>query len=347
MERGLSGELETDNVGLLDGAVAQRGTYNAGIRGLRKHFEVGLDVLYRVLLLVMPRGGLLVEDSAVKELLVDFHAAVVHCAVVAGEVVGGEAEGALEVGGHADQLAGGGLVLAELNAGDLVELFGSLDELHRDGMLGGAESKEYAVAELLPLFFGKFHFNIHSIFVIRLRESHKENLICVRAVLKSLLDVALTAKIGESHFGGIPAPIDLDILVVVVGSADELAAVYGVVQIVFERPMGESGIFTGYFDPVVMTMVAGGHVVGELALHRGKHTVAADVSSAGGVVDEHKIIGEAGAQSVPILLVKAIPVIRLETLYCTDVLLHLNAPFELAYALFEFFHVSHRLYLFL
>ena len=176
--------------------------------------------------------------------------------------------------------------------------------------------------------------------------------------IKEQIDISLIADIHFNYkLALMCAERDIDALRInpgniggeekVKAAAADLAAVYGVVQIVFERPMGESGIFTGYFDPVVMTMVAGGHVVGELALHRGKHTVAADVSSAGGVVDEHKIIGEAGAQSVPILLVKAIPVIRLETLYCTDVLLYLNAPFELAYALFEFFHVSHRLYLFL
>ena len=106
MERGLSGKLEADDVGLFDGAVAQRGADDTGVGRLGQNFEVGLDVLYRVLLLVVPRGGLLVEDSAVKELLVDFHAAVVHCAVVAGEVIGRETESALKVSGHADQLAG-------------------------------------------------------------------------------------------------------------------------------------------------------------------------------------------------------------------------------------------------
>ena len=163
VERSLSGELEADDVGLFNGAIAQRGADDAGVGRLGQHFEVGLDMLYGVLLLVMPRGGLLVEDSAVKKFLIDFHAAVVHCAVVAGEVIGRETESALEVCGHADQLAGGGLVLAELYAGDLVELFRGLDELHRDRVLGGTESKEYAVAELFPLFFGKLHIYIHSI----------------------------------------------------------------------------------------------------------------------------------------------------------------------------------------
>ena len=101
MERSLSGELEADNIGFFDGTVAQRGADDAGVGLLRDVLEVGLDVL-----LVVPRGGLLVEDSAVKKFLIDFHAAVVHCAVVAGEVIGREAKGTLKVSGHADQLAG-------------------------------------------------------------------------------------------------------------------------------------------------------------------------------------------------------------------------------------------------
>ncbi len=50
MERGLSGKLEADDVGLFDGAVAQRGADDTGVGRLGQNFEVGLDVLYRLLL---------------------------------------------------------------------------------------------------------------------------------------------------------------------------------------------------------------------------------------------------------------------------------------------------------
>ena len=168
-----------------------------------------------------------------------------------------------------------------------------------------------------------------------MRGSHKKNLICIRAVLKSFFDAALAAKIGESHFGGIPAPADLDILVIIVCASDEFSAVDSVVQIILKRPMGDGGIFTGYFDPVVMTMVAGGYIVGELALHCGEHTVTANVFSSGGIVYKHEIIGEAGTQSVPVLLVEAVPIICLKSFYGSDILLYLYTPFEFVYALFK------------
>ena len=166
VEGRLRRKLQADDVRLFDIAVAQRGADDAGVGLLRDVLEVGLDVLDRVRLLVMPRGGLLIQDRAVQKLLRQLHAAVVHGAVVAGEVVGRQAERALEVRCHADELAGRGLVLAELDVGDRVELFRRLDELHSDRVLRRAKRQKNAVTELFPLFFRKFH-STHSNFCVQ------------------------------------------------------------------------------------------------------------------------------------------------------------------------------------
>ena len=159
MEGRLRRKLQADDVRFFDIAVAQRGADDAGVGLLRDVLEVGLDVLDRVRLLVVQRGGLLIQERAVQKLLRQLHAAVVHGAVVAGEVVGRQAERALEVRCHADELAGRGLVLAELDVGDRVKLFRRLDELHGDRVLRRTKRQENAVTELFPLFFRKFHSN--------------------------------------------------------------------------------------------------------------------------------------------------------------------------------------------
>ena len=101
---------------------------------------------------LMPGRGGLPEDGAVEILLGRSLAAVVDGAVITGEVVQGQAEGALEVGGHADELTYGGLVLAEGDIGDGVELLLGLDELHRNGILRGTHVKHEPVAERFPFF---------------------------------------------------------------------------------------------------------------------------------------------------------------------------------------------------
>ena len=106
----------------------------------------------------------------------------------------------------------------------------------------------------------------------------------------------------------------------------KFTAVHGVVEVVLERPVADGSIFAGDLHPVMMAMMAGGHIFGKLALHRGKHAVAAFIASAGRIVDEDKVIGKAGAQAVPVLCIKAIPIIRLQLFYSADVLLDLYPP---------------------
>ena len=105
---------------------------------------------------------------------------------------------------------------------------------------------------------------------------HLEDVVGSAAAVEALFELAFAAEILEHHLLADPAAVvGLDVGVVIVRTADELAAVDGVVQIVLQCPVRFRGLLVDDVDPVVMAVVAGGHAVGEDALDDFDHVVAA------------------------------------------------------------------------
>ena len=78
---------------------------------------------------------------------------------------------------------------------------------------------------------------------------HHEHLIRIGGVFVALLDIRFAAQIRQRHFGKVPSAIDFHILVVIVGASEELPAVHGIVQVVFERPMRYGRVFARNLNP--------------------------------------------------------------------------------------------------
>ena len=111
-------------------------------------------------------------------------------------------------------------------------------------------------------------------------------------------------------------------------ASDELTAVNSVIQVIFQCPVTNCSVFSGDLDPMMMAVMAGGHIFCKFAFHGSKHTVTAFIAAAGGVVHKDKIIREAFIKTIPVLLIQTIPVIGLKPLDCANILLNLNSSFE-------------------
>lgn len=122
------------------------------------------------------------------------------------------------------------------------------------------------------------------------------------------------------------------------GTTYKLSAVNGIIKIILKRPMTYCGILSGHFYPMVVAVMAGGYIVGELAFHSGQHAVSTFISAACCIVYKYKVIGKTCTKPVPVFFIKAIPIICLELLYSANIFLYLYSPFK-------FFQSDHKIHL--